>query len=155
MREFFSASTPCSSGCQYCFAKWGNKHTEFLQVDSAQRVEDGTIVFHLYIDDGKTLDTMEIDVAEDGSAYFTPKQALLEPKRTSENGLFNTYLAFNVTQDTSNYETHYWIGTETGLLTACERYWQGELVYRMTGSELTVGQVDDAMFLLPDGNQPS
>ena len=45
MREFFSASTPCSSGCQYCFAKWGNKHTEFLQVDSAQRVEDGTIVY--------------------------------------------------------------------------------------------------------------
>lgn len=66
-----------------------------------------------------------------------------------------TYCIYVVTQDTSNYETHYWIGTETGLLTACERYWQGELVYRMTGSELTVGQVDDAMFLLPDGNQPS
>lgn len=45
MREFFSASTPCSSGCQYCFAKWGNKNTEFLQADSTQRVEDGTIVY--------------------------------------------------------------------------------------------------------------
>ena len=76
--------------------------SENIQISQTCQLEDGTIVFHLYIDDGKTLDTMEIDFAEDGSAYFTPKQALLEPKRTSEDGLFNTYLAFNVTQDTSN-----------------------------------------------------
>ena len=76
--------------------------SENIQISQTCQLEDGTIVFHLYIDDGKTLDTMEITFAEDGSAYFTPKQALLEPKRTSENGFFNTYLAFNVTQDTSN-----------------------------------------------------
>lgn len=76
--------------------------SENIQISQTCQLEDGTIVFHLYVDDGKTLDTMEIDVAEDGSAYFTLKQALLEPKRTSEDGLFNTYLAFNVTQDTSN-----------------------------------------------------
>ena len=76
--------------------------SENIQISQTCQLEDGTIVFHLYIDDGKTLDTMELDVAEDGSAYFTLKQALLEPKRTSEDGLFNTYLAFNVTQDTAN-----------------------------------------------------
>lgn len=76
--------------------------SENIQISQTCQLEDGTIVFHLYIDDGKTLDTMDLDFAEDGSAYFTPKQALLEPKRTSEDGLFNTYLAFNVTQDTSN-----------------------------------------------------
>ena len=45
MREFFSASTPCSSGCQYCFAKWDNRRTGFLQLGDVKPIEDGTIVY--------------------------------------------------------------------------------------------------------------
>ena len=67
----------------------------------------------------------------------------------------STYCIYVVTDDGAGYVTRYWIGTETGLLTACERYWEGELVYRMTTAELTVGQADDTMFLLPDGEQPT
>ena len=66
-----------------------------------------------------------------------------------------TYCIYVVTDDGDGYETRYWIGAETGLLNACERYWEGALVYRMTASELTMGQVDDAMFLLPDGENPT
>ena len=65
-----------------------------------------------------------------------------------------TYCIHAVTDSGDGYETHYWIGTETGLLTACERYWEGELVYRMTAAALAMGQVEDAVFLLPDGEAP-
>ena len=66
-----------------------------------------------------------------------------------------TYCISVVTREGTDYETHYWIGTETGLLTACERYYEGERIYQMSASDLTIGQVDDMMFLLPDGVQPS
>ena len=65
-----------------------------------------------------------------------------------------TYCIYVATDDGGAYETHYWIGTETGLLTACERYWEGALAYRMRASDLAIGQGDDAMFLLPDGEPP-
>ena len=64
------------------------------------------------------------------------------------------YCVYAVTDDGGGYETRYWIGTETGLLAACERYWEGEQIYRMTTLELSVGQADEAMFLLPDGENP-
>ena len=64
------------------------------------------------------------------------------------------YCVYAVTDDGGGYETRYWIGTETGLLAACERYWEGERIYRMTTLELSVGQADEAMFLLPDGENP-
>ena len=66
-----------------------------------------------------------------------------------------TYCIFASAGGEDGYETRYWIGTETGLLTACERYWEGELVYRMAASSLSVGQVDASVFLLPDGEQPA
>ena len=67
----------------------------------------------------------------------------------------STYCIYVVTDDGAGYVTRYWIGTETGLLTACERYWEGELVYRMTTAELTIGQAYHTIFLLPDGEQPT
>ena len=71
--------------------------TEDIQISQACQLEDGTVVFHFYIDDGKSLDTLLVEETDDGSVYFTPKRALLEPRRTSEYGLYNTYIAFSVT----------------------------------------------------------
>ena len=65
------------------------------------------------------------------------------------------YCIYVAADEGEGYVTHYWIGTETGLLTACERYWEETLVYRMTVSDLAVDQTEDAVFLLPDGEQPT
>ena len=65
-----------------------------------------------------------------------------------------TYCIYVVTNGEEGYETRYWIGAETGLLCACERYHGGELVYRMAAADLAVGQVEEGVFLLPDGTQP-
>lgn len=66
-----------------------------------------------------------------------------------------TYCIFLTTDDGADYQTRYWIGTETGLLTACERYSGGQMVYRMVTSDLAIGQVEDSIFLLPDDTQPN
>lgn len=80
--------------------------TEDIQISQACQLEDGTVVFHFYIDDGKSLDTLLVEETDDGSVYFTPKRALLEPRRTSEYGLYNTYIAFSVTQDPEKVNPH-------------------------------------------------
>ena len=80
--------------------------TEDIQISQACQLEDGTVVFHFYIDDGKSLDTLLVEETDDGSVYFTPKRAPLEPRRTSEYGLYNTYIAFSVTQDPEKVDPH-------------------------------------------------
>ena len=66
-----------------------------------------------------------------------PKQALLEPKRTSENGLFNTYLAFNVTQDTANINE------------------KAKLTFTGDPPAVYVGTPEDRVLVWEKGNGPS
>lgn len=70
---------------------------EEIEISQLCQLEDGTIVFHLYIKDGKTLEKIVFYVDQDGSLYYTPMHALWEANRTSEQGLFNIYLAFGNT----------------------------------------------------------
>ena len=50
------------------------------------------------------------------------------------------------------YTGKYYISIDLGLVTGAEEYDEtGMLVYRMTTSEYTVGEVDPAVFSLPDG----
>ena len=82
----------------------------------------------------------------------------LDQERITDAGYGNydgVYCIYVAADDEEGYETRYWIGTETGLLNACERYYEGSLVYRMTTADLAVDQTEEAVFLLPDGEQPT
>ena len=79
---------------------------EEIEISQLCQLEDGTIVFHLYIKDGKTLEKIVFYVDQDGSLYYTPMHALWEANRTSEQGLFNIYLAFGNTGRAEGEPSH-------------------------------------------------
>lgn len=68
---------------------------ENIEVSQVCRLEDGSIVFHLYTNDGKQLRSLSFDIIDD-CVYFIPKQGRLEADRESEQGLFNVYLSIYV-----------------------------------------------------------
>lgn len=53
----------------------------------------------------------------------------------------------------SAMRTDYWLGVDSGLLVACERYEGEEMTYRMTAKNLVLTPLEDSVFLLPDGTQ--
>lgn len=66
----------------------------------------GGLIAILYIKDGKTLEKIVFYVDQDGSLYYTPMHALWEANRTSEQGLFNIYLAFGNTGRAEGEPSH-------------------------------------------------
>ncbi|MBR5792614.1 MAG: zf-HC2 domain-containing protein [Ruminiclostridium sp.] len=73
--------------------------SEEIEISQVCQLKDGTIVFHMYIDDGKVLEEITYDFGEDGCYYITPKHSILEAKRNTEHGLFNAYHSFYVYED--------------------------------------------------------
>lgn len=66
---------------------------EKIQISQVCQLEDGTILFHLYIDDGAVLESLRWDQEADGSVYITPIHALWKTKRPDDKGLCNVYLS--------------------------------------------------------------
>lgn len=54
--------------------------------------------------------------------------------------------------DADGYQDRYWVSVESGLLTAAERLWNGELVYRFSAGDLEISPQEEDLFLLPDGS---
>ena len=65
---------------------------ENIEVSQVCRLEDGSIVFHMYTNDGKQLRSLTFEKIG-GSFYFIPMQARFEADRESEQGIFNVYLS--------------------------------------------------------------
>jgi len=72
---------------------------ENIEISQVCQLKDGTIVFHMYIDDGKVLEEISYGFGEDGCYYITPKHSILEAKRNTEHGLFNAYHSFYVYEE--------------------------------------------------------
>ena len=49
------------------------------------------------------------------------------------------------------YSQRYWVAVDSGLLIAAERLQNGQTVYRMESPEVTVGEPEASLFVLPDG----
>lgn len=62
---------------------------DLLEVTEVSQLSDGSIAFHLYVNDNKTLRECDLSVTDDGALYFTPIHAVLEAPRKSDFGLFN------------------------------------------------------------------
>lgn len=67
---------------------------EDIKISQVCQLEDGSIVFHMYIDDGKELNNLDFGVEDDGCFYIKPMHSIIEADRESEQGLFNLYLGF-------------------------------------------------------------
>lgn len=79
-----------------------------------------------------------------------PVSAILEADYRDREGTGCIYVA--TVESASGYADRYWVSVSTGLLTAAERTWNGELVYRFTASDLSTDPPEDSLFLLPDGS---
>lgn len=79
-----------------------------------------------------------------------PVSAILEADYRDREGTGCIYVA--TAESASGYADRYWVSVSTGLLTAAERTWNGELVYRFTASDLSTDPPEDSLFLLPDGS---
>lgn len=53
--------------------------------------------------------------------------------------------------DSYGYAQRFWVSVDNGLLVSAERLSGENVVYRMTGLEVTLGDVSDQTFRLPDG----
>ncbi|MCI5499791.1 MAG: hypothetical protein MR419_09730 [Clostridiales bacterium] len=72
---------------------------EDIQVSQVCQLEDGTVVFHLYIDDGLVLERLTFDTVEtqEGSSlYYIPLHPILKTKRTDDKGFCNIYTSFRM-----------------------------------------------------------
>ena len=114
---------------------WYDESTDYATLTAGDFSADGDLRIPTY-EDILALDVQ--DITDAGYGEY--------------GGVYCIYVA---AEDGSGYETRYWIGTETGLLAACERYQDGKMTYRMTTSDLAIGQADEAAFLLPDGEAPA
>lgn len=57
--------------------------------------------------------------------------------------------------DGGGYLDRYWVRVDSGLLTAAERLWQGEVIYRFSAGEPELSPPEESLFLLPDGSVPA
>lgn len=77
--------------------------TENIEVGQRCQLTNGSLLFHLYVDDGKDLRRLKYDLMVDSegkySAYITPYHSILEAKRDSDVGLFNCYIAVYIMKD--------------------------------------------------------
>lgn len=72
---------------------------EDIQVSQVCQLEDGTVVFHLYIDDGLVLERLTFDTIENqegSSLYYIPLHSILKTKRTDDKGFCNLYTSFHI-----------------------------------------------------------
>lgn len=65
---------------------------EYLKITDVCKTEDGSILFHLYVDDGKILERIDWETREDGSLYLIPKHPIIKTKRSTDDDLSSVYL---------------------------------------------------------------
>lgn len=135
----------------------------WTRVDSA---EDGTEERHVVTGEGKSW----IWYGEGGRVYSgaaaltadeeqgiptyeailaLPVDAIVAADYRALEGVECVYV--ETAEDGYGYAQRFWVGAESGLLVAAERVSGGEVVYRMTGLELTRDSVTSDAFRLPDG----
>ncbi len=77
---------------------------EKVQVTDVCRMEDGNIAFYLLIDDGRELQELSVSFDSEGTAYLTPKRALIENRaRDRYFSLNDRYFYVSVSPYTNEY----------------------------------------------------
>lgn len=88
---------------------------DILEVSEVSRLADGRIIYHLNVKDNKNLYFIKFTANEDGSYYITPMRAVIESKRTMEEGLFNDYFMVDMAENNA----HQQMFGEGIVLTSC------------------------------------
>jgi hypothetical protein len=73
--------------------------TDVLKVSDICRLSDGSVAFHLFVNDDKYLYFIKATTTEDGSFYMTPMRSVIEDKRTTDVGPFNKYFMLYIPED--------------------------------------------------------
>lgn len=89
--------------------------SELFEVSDVCQLSDGRIVYHLYVNDDRDLHFIKFTTNTDGSYYHTPYRAIIEGKRSMENGLYNDYHMIDVAENNA-YQQAYGDGIE---ITSC------------------------------------
>ncbi len=95
--------------------------------------------------------------SEDDEQWIPTYEDLLgeESSRIAEAD-YETYLDMDciyaaTAEDAYGYSIRYWVSVDSGLLIAAEQLQNGQIVYRMEASALTLGAPAETLFQLPDG----
>lgn len=67
-----------------------------LEVSELSQLPDGSIVFHLFVNDNKNLYLTKYNKTDDGCLYVTPMRSVIETTRKYNMGGFNTYHVLNL-----------------------------------------------------------
>ena len=67
---------------------------DVLEVSELSQLSDGSIVFHLFVNDNKNLYFTKFTVTDDGRFYLTPMHSVIETKRAYDIGGFSQYHVF-------------------------------------------------------------
>lgn len=95
------------------------------------------------------------DIAQRMPTYETvvglPMMSIIAADYRDEKGVGCLYV--ETAPDGDGYHDAYWVSVSSGLLFMAERYWNGEIVYRFTSSEVSTEPPEDNLFRLPDGSR--
>ncbi len=95
--------------------------------------------------------------SEDDELWIPTYEDLLEEDRVRiagagyESCLDTDCIYAATVEDEDGYSQRYWVAVDSGLLIAAERLQNGQTVYRMESPEVTVGEPEASLFVLPDG----
>lgn len=67
---------------------------DVLEVTGLSQLSDGSIVFHLFVNDNKNLYLIESTTTDDGCFYLTPMHSVIETTRKYDTGIFSRYCVF-------------------------------------------------------------
>jgi len=67
---------------------------DVLELTELSELPDGSIVFHLFVNDNKNLYFIKFTVTDDGCFYLTPMHSIIEATRTYDIGGFSQYHVF-------------------------------------------------------------
>lgn len=65
--------------------------------------------------------------------------------------LKDVYCIYAEANEGDSYTARYWVDTDSGLLVAAQRLYQGEPIYQMTVQSMNIVPPDASFFVLPDG----
>lgn len=68
--------------------------SDVLEVTELSQLSDGSIVFHLFVNDNKNLYFTKFTVTDDGCFYLTPMHSVIETTRKYDIGGFSSYHVF-------------------------------------------------------------
>lgn len=107
---------------------------DLLEVSGLSLLPDGSIYFHLFVNDNKNLYFTKYTTTDDGSLYVTPMHSVIETTRTTDIGGFSGYHVFNFSVEHGDPQ---YFGT----------------TYRENITKLYVGPVGKGTLIWEDGMQ--